>query len=98
MRPIAHLKLHFTILIIHQPSEMTATFLAALSGFVALGMVTGHTLFTNLIINDNDQGAGTCIRMPKNPSTATNPINSLTGEELACGESANSEPSESAGK
>ena len=61
------------------------TFVTAVAGLAALEIVTAHTLFTNLIINDDDQGAGTCVRMPKNPSIATNPINNLAGEEMACG-------------
>lgn len=63
-----------------------STFLTALASLAGIDIVVGHTLFTNLIINDIDQGAGTCVRMPKNPSTATNPINNLAGKEMACGE------------
>jgi len=57
-------------------------------GILALGIfqaVAGHTVFTTLFVNDINQGDGTCIRMPKNAETATNPINNLAGEEMSCG-------------
>ena len=48
--------------------------------------VAAHTLFTTLFVNDVDQGDGTCVRMPRDPPTATNPIVNLQGKEMVCGE------------
>ncbi|KLU81453.1 hypothetical protein MAPG_00542 [Magnaporthiopsis poae ATCC 64411] len=47
--------------------------------------VNAHSVFTTLFINGADQGDGTCVRMPKDGSTATNPIASITGNDMACG-------------
>ncbi|CCU74678.1 CELP0027 Effector like protein [Blumeria hordei DH14] len=47
--------------------------------------VDAHSLFTTLHINDQDQGDGTCIRMPKEPSTATNPVEDLQDPAMVCG-------------
>ncbi|KAL8346780.1 hypothetical protein RB598_000594 [Gaeumannomyces tritici] len=44
-----------------------------------------HSVFTTLFVNGADQGDGTCVRMPKDGSTATNPIASITGNDMACG-------------
>lgn len=53
---------------------------------------TAHTLFTTLFVNDVDQGDGVCIRMPANPSTATDPVEDLASNDMACGKSMNSIP------
>jgi hypothetical protein len=45
----------------------------------------GHTLFTTLYINDVGVGDGTCVRMPKDPATATAPIADIKGTDMACG-------------
>ncbi|KAH7370365.1 glycoside hydrolase, partial [Rhexocercosporidium sp. MPI-PUGE-AT-0058] len=47
--------------------------------------VTCHTLFTNLFINDIDQGDGTCVRMPMDAHNATDPVNDLDSRDMACG-------------
>lgn len=54
-------------------------------------MMAAHTLFTTLFVNDVSQGDGTCVRMPRNPSTATAPITDLASEEMMCGKCANHE-------
>ncbi|KAG4427915.1 hypothetical protein IFR05_016604, partial [Cadophora sp. M221] len=54
-------------------------------GLGVLRSVAGHTLFTNLFINDIDQGDGTCVRMPMDAHNATNPINDLASRAMACG-------------
>ncbi|KAK0715645.1 glycosyl hydrolase family 61-domain-containing protein [Lasiosphaeris hirsuta] len=46
---------------------------------------SAHTVFTNLFINDENQGDGTCIRMPKDGSTCTAPILGRSNPDLACG-------------
>ncbi|KAH8173337.1 glycosyl hydrolase family 61 domain-containing protein [Sarocladium implicatum] len=50
-----------------------------------LGMTQAHTLFTTLHIDGKNQGDGTCVRQPGDPSTATSPIYPLNGPEMACG-------------
>jgi len=47
--------------------------------------VSAHTLFTTLFVDGENQGDGTCIRMPKDGETATAPIYPLTGDDMACG-------------
>ena len=44
-----------------------------------------HTLFTTLFINGNNQGDGTCVRMPMDGETATGPIYPIVGDDMACG-------------
>ncbi|KAK2591103.1 hypothetical protein QQS21_011214 [Conoideocrella luteorostrata] len=51
--------------------------------------VNCHTLFTNLFINGKDQGDGTCVRMPRDPSTANGPTVPITGDVMACGRDGN---------
>ncbi|KAM3065777.1 hypothetical protein ACMFMG_009998 [Clarireedia jacksonii] len=48
-------------------------------------IVAAHTVFTTLYVNDVSQGDGTCVRMPSDPSTATDPINDLQSDAMACG-------------
>lgn len=50
---------------------------------------TAHTLFSTLFINGENQGDGTCVRMPKDGETATGPIKPVTGDAMACGKSSN---------
>lgn len=51
----------------------------------ALQTAAGHTVFTTLFVNDVDQGDGTCVRMPMTPDNATDPINDLASNDMACG-------------
>lgn len=44
-----------------------------------------HTLFTTLFINGDNQGDGTCVRMPMDGETATGPIYPIVGDDMACG-------------
>ncbi|KAK5660424.1 hypothetical protein OQA88_12968 [Cercophora sp. LCS_1] len=45
-----------------------------------------HTLFTTLFINDENQGDGTCVRMPMDGNTATGPIaDPFNNGDVACG-------------
>lgn len=56
--------------------------------FVAAFASTGkaHTVFTTLFINEVNQGDGTCVRMPTDSDTCTNPIAGLQSQDMACGE------------
>ncbi|KAM0240648.1 hypothetical protein ACHAPO_002549 [Fusarium lateritium] len=44
-----------------------------------------HTLFTTLFIDGENQGDGTCVRQPKDASTANSPIYPIDGAAMACG-------------
>ncbi|KAI9713611.1 MAG: hypothetical protein M1820_000994 [Bogoriella megaspora] len=57
----------------------------AATALVVVQLTTAHTLFTNFYVDGIDQGNATCVRMPMTPSNATNPINNLLGNEMACG-------------
>ncbi|KAK0746684.1 glycosyl hydrolase family 61-domain-containing protein [Schizothecium vesticola] len=47
---------------------------------------TAHTVFSNLYINGVNQGDGTCIRMPKDPQTASHWIEDpYSSPDMACG-------------
>ncbi|KAJ9632375.1 hypothetical protein H2203_000780 [Taxawa tesnikishii (nom. ined.)] len=59
-------------------------FLLALAT-VQLRIVEAHTLFSKLFVDGQDQGNGTCLRMPLDPGTATNPIAALSSNDMACG-------------
>lgn len=57
-------------------------------GILLLASVANaHTLFTTLFINGKNQGDGTCVRMPRDSSTANGPIYPITGNDMACGKS-----------
>lgn len=47
--------------------------------------ISAHTVFTTLFINDANQGDGTCVRMPHDGSTSTDPIRPITNTDMACG-------------
>jgi hypothetical protein len=53
----------------------------------ALGTLSSaHTVLTDIYINNVPQGDATCIRMPRNPSTASGPIASpYSNPDMACG-------------
>jgi hypothetical protein len=48
-------------------------------------LISAHTVFTTLFINDANQGDGTCVRMPRDGSTSTAPIRPITGTDMVCG-------------
>lgn len=48
-------------------------------------LASAHTLFTTFFINGQNQGDGTCVRLPKDGATSTAPIYPLTGDVMACG-------------
>ena len=50
----------------------------------AIRVVAAQTMFTNLIVMDVDQGAGTCLHMPLYATNATAPITDLTSPDMAC--------------
>ncbi|KEQ65581.1 glycoside hydrolase family 61 protein [Aureobasidium melanogenum CBS 110374] len=52
---------------------------------MAAQSVNAHTLFSELYVDGAAQGDGTCIRMPSDPNTATDPIPSLDSSDMACG-------------
>ena len=56
------------------------------AALAASPLISCHTVFTTLFINDIDQGDGTCTRMPMTPSNATYPVNDLSSNDMACGE------------
>ncbi|KAG9259196.1 glycosyl hydrolase family 61-domain-containing protein [Emericellopsis atlantica] len=46
---------------------------------------SAHTLFTTFFVDGENQGDGTCVRMPKDGATSNAPIYPLTGDDMACG-------------
>lgn len=48
-------------------------------------LTTAHTVFTTLFIDDVSQGDGTCVRMPRDGSTSTDPIRPVTSVDMVCG-------------
>ncbi|KAK6583922.1 hypothetical protein PZA11_003652 [Diplocarpon coronariae] len=48
-------------------------------------IVAGHSVFTNLWVDNINQGDGTCVRMAMDPGSATDPINDLQSNNMACG-------------
>lgn len=57
----------------------------ALIALAAAQATQAHTLFSKFFVDGADQGNGTCVRMPSNPSTATAPIPKVGDQEMACG-------------
>ncbi|KAI1001634.1 hypothetical protein K3495_g6567 [Podosphaera aphanis] len=47
--------------------------------------IEAHSLFTTLHVNGVDQGDATCVRMPKNSRTATNPVTNFDDNAMVCG-------------
>lgn len=47
--------------------------------------VDGHSLFTNLYVNNENQGDGTCVRMPLNNEKSTYPVRDLNDNAMVCG-------------
>jgi hypothetical protein len=56
--------------------------LLALSAATA---VSGHAGMSNFYVNGVDQGDAVCVRMNPDPDTWDNPIENLSGSEMACG-------------
>ncbi|KAK1255832.1 hypothetical protein MKX07_008091 [Trichoderma sp. CBMAI-0711] len=57
-------------------------------GLLLLGLTctaSAHTTFTTLFIDKKNQGDGTCVRMPYDDKTATNPVKPITSSDMACG-------------
>ncbi|GAQ06327.1 probable endo-beta-1,4-glucanase D [Aspergillus lentulus] len=44
-----------------------------------------HTTFTTLYVDGENQGDGVCVRMNRNPSKASFPIEPLSSKDIACG-------------
>ncbi|RHZ72754.1 hypothetical protein CDV55_105083 [Aspergillus turcosus] len=44
-----------------------------------------HTTFTTLYVDGENQGDGVCVRMNRNPSNASFPIEPLSSKDIACG-------------
>ncbi|KAI9375462.1 glycosyl hydrolase family 61-domain-containing protein [Aspergillus egyptiacus] len=59
-------------------------FLGALT-LTVLPLVAGHTTMTTLYVDGENQGDGVCIRMNRDPETATFPIMPLSNDAMACG-------------
>lgn len=57
----------------------------ALLALAAAQRIVAHTGFAELFVNGLGQGAGTCVRMRRDPETATSPIINLNSGDLACG-------------
>lgn len=51
---------------------------------------SAHTVFSTVFVNDQRVGDGTCVRMDKDGTSATAPIEGLTGNDMACGRDGNS--------
>ncbi|KAI0009497.1 glycoside hydrolase family 61 protein [Xylariaceae sp. FL0662B] len=62
-------------------------FYFGLLGLEALFFTTleAHTVFTTLFVDNVSQGDGTCVRMNMNPQHCTDPISSLSSDDMACG-------------
>ncbi|KAK2035718.1 hypothetical protein LZ31DRAFT_424410, partial [Colletotrichum somersetense] len=58
-------------------------FSSIIAGLVSVS--AAHTLFSELYVDGEPQGDATCIRMPKEGSTSTSPVNGLTSNDMACG-------------
>lgn len=52
---------------------------------VAARAVDAHTAFTNFFVDGAPQGDGTCVRMSNINKEATNPIDGITSDDMACG-------------
>ncbi|KAH6607209.1 endoglucanase b [Trichoderma cornu-damae] len=48
-------------------------------------VASAHTTFTTLFIDEQNQGDGTCVRMPDDGETATFPIRPITSDDIVCG-------------
>lgn len=56
-------------------------------------LTTAHTVFSGISINGVNQGDGTCIRMPKDPQTASHWIEDpYASPDMACGPSPSPQP------
>ncbi|KAI4720138.1 glycoside hydrolase family 61 protein [Aureobasidium sp. EXF-10727] len=64
---------------------MKISSLVPVLALMAAQSVNAHTLFAELYVDGKAQGDGTCIRMPSDPNTATDPIPSLDSSDMACG-------------
>jgi hypothetical protein len=51
----------------------------------AASLVSAHSTFTTIYINDVSQGDGTCVRMNTDSDTSSAPIPSLSSDDMACG-------------
>ncbi|KAK7927742.1 glycoside hydrolase family 61 protein [Apiospora marii] len=45
----------------------------------------GHTIFTTMYVDGQDQGDGTCVRMSLSENHPTDPIKGLDSNDMACG-------------
>lgn len=63
--------------------SFTMKFLTTVLGLASAA--NAHTLFTTLFIDGENQGDGTCVRQPKDDSTANSPIYPIDGAAMACG-------------
>jgi hypothetical protein len=54
------------------------------TALVSASVVSAHTTFTTFFVNGENQGDGTCVRMPMNPDTATDPVENLASDDMAC--------------
>lgn len=50
-----------------------------------IGLAAAHTAFTTLYVDEQNQGDGVCVRMNRDPKTATFPIEPLSSGDVACG-------------
>lgn len=44
-----------------------------------------HSLFTNLYVNNENQGDGTCVRMPRDGAKSTYPVRDMNDNAMVCG-------------
>lgn len=51
----------------------------------AAQLVSSHTAFTNFYVDGANMGNGTCVRMSNDQEHATNPLKTITGDDMACG-------------
>jgi len=56
-----------------------------------ISLAASHTAFTTLYVDKQNQGDGVCVRMNRDPKTATFPIEPLSSGDIACGTDTNVE-------
>lgn len=56
-----------------------------LFGFIFLGFVHAHTVFTTLYVDGVNQGDGVSVRMNMDPSHTVDFIKDISSDDMACG-------------
>ncbi|KAI0875868.1 family 61 glycoside hydrolase [Hypoxylon argillaceum] len=68
------------------PVKMRPRLSVALATVASLAAsASAHTVFTTLFVDGATQGDATCVRMPLDPETCTNPVGNIMSNDMACG-------------